>query len=99
MKTIKLLDEDTRETYMVNIVYSVFDITNPLLEENFETAGADNAQQALKLYNNTTGKNYKYRRTDAYSLARDADICVSTIFYDKNGRRYKYGRRTWFRKV
>jgi nucleosome binding factor SPN SPT16 subunit len=98
MKTITLT-EDNGEKYQVNIVYSVFDMRNPLLEENFETASAETAQQALKAYNKKYGYTDKYKRTDAYSLAQDATVCVSSLFYDKNGIRYKYGRRTWFKLI
>ena len=83
--------------YKRQIVYSIFDMRNSLLSENFEVASANNAQQALKIYNKATGKTDRYKRTDAYSLAQDASICVSSQFYDKNGTRYKYGRRTWFK--
>jgi hypothetical protein len=98
MKTITLTG-DNGEKYQVNIVYSIFDITNSLLQENFEVASADNAQQALKIYNKVIGRTCNYKRTDAYSIFQDASVCVSSQFFDKDGIRYKYGRRTWFKII
>lgn len=96
MKTITLTD-DNGEKYQVNVVYSIFDTRNSLISDNYEVCMANNSVEALKIYNESKNLDCKYKRTDAYSILQDAVICVSSQFYDKNGIRYKYGRRTWFK--
>lgn len=98
MKTITLTD-DNGEKYKVNIVYSIFDMRNSLISDNYEVYSAKNTVEALKIYNNSNNLDCKYKRTDAYSIAQDAIICVSSQFCDKDGIRYKYGRRVWFKVI
>lgn len=95
MKTITLTDGENK--YQVNIVYSIFDIRESMYTENYEVASANNSQHALQFYNKAKNKTDKYKRTDGYG--RDAEICVSSQFYDKHGTRYKYGKRIWFKIV
>lgn len=96
MKIITLLNEQTKNKYNVNIVFCVFDISQPMLKKDFE-CNADNSQQALSLYNKKQGINYKYRRADGYE--DKPSICVYKVYYDINGYRYKYGKRVWFKII
>jgi hypothetical protein len=71
------------------VLFSIFDMNNSLLEENFETE-ANNATDAIKRYK----PNLKVKRDGS----KYAEICVSTFFISK-GVRYKYGRRTWYKVI
>jgi hypothetical protein len=91
MKTVKL--RRSNETVEVPVLFSIFDMGNSLLEENFETP-AKNAQHALKIYNEKYGKTTKYKRDGS----KYAEVCVST-FFTEDGTRYKAGNRVWFKKI
>ena len=85
MKAITVMRDGKMER--IPILYSIFDVTNGLLEENYETE-AKNATDAIKKYR----PDLKVKRDGS----KYAEICVSTFFME-DGTRYKYGRRTWYR--
>jgi len=97
MKTITLVDNNSLDRYQVNIVYTIFDSTNTRLTNNYEVCSAENSQGALGQYNKHYGLNRKYKRVDAYKAS--AVVCVSSVFYDKAGNRYRHGKKTWFEVV
>jgi hypothetical protein len=84
MKTVTLFRNG--EHVKVPVLFSIFDMNNSLLAENFETEAKD-ANDAIKKYN----PNLKVKR----SGSKYAGICVSKFFID-DGARYKYGKRVWY---
>lgn len=97
MKLITLVDETTKERYIVNIVFCVFDIRNSMLSSDFEVASANNSTDALKYYNKAKGLTDKYKRADAYEGG--ASICVYKNYYDKHGTRYRIGKKVWYKII
>lgn len=92
MKKISLYREG--KTYSVEVYYSIFDISCGLMDENEDIKGANGSRNALEIYLKGKNKLVPFKR----SSDKCCEYCVSPLYMD-DGRRYRAGKRIWYKTL